>query len=92
MSTRQEAQLRRAVEGTIQAIDLALEPSSPAPMNDADKCEILIPQLRAQLQSALDANEISDAHVVANLSARLADATTAEAADLQTVIDLYSAV
>ena len=76
----------------IQQIDLAVTPESPVAMADGDKCEILIPQLRAQLQSALDANEISDAHVIANLSARLADATTAEAADLQTVIDLYAAV
>lgn len=90
--TRQEEQLRAVLVAVIQQIDLAVTPESPVAMDDGDKCEILIPQLRAQLQSALDANEISDAHVIANLSARLADATTAEAADLQTVIDLYSAV
>ena len=90
MHTRQEQNLRKVMESLVLNIALACEPESPHVMTDADKVSVLLPQVRAQLQAALDENAIGDEHVLDNLNARKAQATGTEADELQAVIDLYS--
>ena len=90
MHTRQEQNLRKVMEQIVMNIALACDPISPQVMTDEDKVSVLLPQVRAQLQSALDENAIGDEHVLDNLNARKAQATGTEVDELQAVIDLYS--
>lgn len=89
MSTRIEEFLRDQVQGIVDMIRAVESPPAPQPPTDDFKANVLLPQVQAVAQNAIDSSLADDDQVLDNMRAFHDQSTGADRADLAKTITLY---